>query len=98
MMISLKPNVTAVIILFLSQLQSYCYAQEKSKVQFGKVAPGDFTLPSSLIIDSSTSAVILSDIGSVNFIGNNHNWLSHVFRRRTRIRILDNRAFALATV
>jgi len=98
MMIPLRPTVTAAMIFFLSLLQSYCYAQEKSKVQFGKVGPEDFATPSSPVIDSNSSAVILADIGSVKFIGNGNGWFSHVYRRQTRIRILDKKAMQLATV
>ena len=93
-----RPYISIAMTLILFLLQMYCYAQEKSKVQYGKVTPGDFTLPGSLTIDSSTSAVILSDVGSVKFVGNTHGWISHVFQRRTRIRILDKRALSLATV
>ncbi|HEY4060865.1 MAG TPA: DUF3857 domain-containing protein [Puia sp.] len=89
-----KPIVTLCLIL----LQSYCPAQEKSKVQFGKVTTGDFVISSSPIIDSDANAIILSDIGSVHFVGNKHSWFSHVFKRQTRIKILNKKAFDLATI
>ena len=80
------------MIVFLCMLQKDCSAQDKSKDQFGKVSPADFTLPANPIIDSNANAVILSDVGSVHFIGNNHNWFSHVFQRQTRIKILNKKA------
>lgn len=64
-----------------------------------KVTPADFVVPASPIIDSNTNAVILSDIGSVHFVGNDHSWFSYVYKRQTRIKILNKKAFGdLATV
>jgi len=82
----------------LCLLQSYCYAQEKSKAIFGKVGLEDFVLPSTPIIDSNANAVILSDIGSVHCIGNKSGWFSYVYKRQTRIKILNKKAFDRATV
>jgi len=87
------------MIIFLCLLQGYCSAQDKSMVQFGNVTPANFTLPANPIIDSNASAVILSDVGSVHFIGNSHSWFSYVYQRQTRIKILNKKAFGdLATV
>jgi transglutaminase-like putative cysteine protease len=87
------------MILCLCLLQRYCSAQDKSKDQFGKVSPADFTLPANPIIDTNANAVILSDVGSVHFIGNSHSWFSYVYQRQTRIKILNKKAFGdLATV
>src|SRR5258708_8826990 len=93
-------NLVAPIAILLSLClpQSYCAAQEKSKKQTATPAPADFEVPASSIIDSNTSAIILSDIGSIHFIGNDKNGLSHVFKRHTRIKILNKKAFDLATV
>ncbi|HEX9509828.1 MAG TPA: DUF3857 domain-containing protein, partial [Puia sp.] len=86
------------ILLSLCLPQSYCAAQEKSKNQTATPAPADFEVPASSIIDSNTNAIILSDIGSIHFIGNDKSWFSHVFTRKTRIKILNKKAFDLATV
>jgi len=86
------------LFLCLYFLQSYLYAQEKSKVQFGKVSPEDFNLPASPAIDSNTNAVIISDHGETHFIGNAKGWFSYVFKRQTRIKIINKKAFELATV
>ena len=40
----------------------------------------------------------MSDYGSVHFVGNDKGWFSHVFRRHTRIRLLNKKSFHLATV
>ena len=87
-----------ILCLCLILAQSYCSAQEKSKVQFEKVLSGDFSIPLSAIIDSNANAVILSDIGSVHFIGNKNSWFSYVYKKQTRIKILNKKAFDLATI
>ena len=96
----LRPAGRILTILFISLclLRSYCFAQDKSNVLFGKVSSGDFSVPASAIIDSNSNAVILSDIGSVHFIGNKKSWFSYVYKRQTRIKILNKKAFDLATV
>ncbi|MHA4807709.1 DUF3857 domain-containing protein [Flavitalea flava] len=93
------PSLRLSVVLFLLfLLQSYCYAQEKSKVQFGKVSSEDFSLPANPIIDSNANAVILADIGAVSFVGNKHSRFSYVFKRLTRIKILNKKAFEQGTV
>ena len=74
------------------------YAQDKGNARFAKIAPADFTLPVSTVIDSNANAVILADVGVTTFKGNSKGWVSYVFKRRTRIKILNKQAFELATV
>jgi uncharacterized protein DUF3857/transglutaminase superfamily protein len=88
--------ITSFLCLCLSG--PYCPAQDKAKNTFGKISPADFNLPSTTVVDSSTGAVILSDVGEVHFVGNKNGWFSHVYKRQTRIKILDKRALGLATV
>lgn len=84
--------------ILLVFLQSYCYAQDKSKVQFGKVVPADFTLPETPIIDSNANAVILFEAGTVHFVGNSNGWFSYVYKYQIRAKILNKKAFDLAKV
>lgn len=91
----LRPIVLIITTLILCLPQRYCAAQDKSKIQFSKPAQGEFKTSGGT---DSTGAVILSDYGSVHFIGNDKGWFSHVFQRHTRIRILNKKAFKLATV
>jgi len=97
-MIRHRPIVYFVTVLCLCLFSFHSPAQDKAKHTFGKLLPEDFSLPNSPIIDSNTSAVILSDIGDVHFIGNKEGWFSHVYRRQTRIKILTKKAIGLATV
>ncbi len=98
----LRPAVWITTIAFLCLgiclPQIHCQAQDGSKISFGKVTPADFQLPSSPIIDSNANAVTLSDIGSVSFVGNKRDWFSYVYKRRTRIKILNKKALQAATV
>jgi hypothetical protein len=92
-MILLKPLNRIPTILCLCLLYSLCPAQDKPKNAWGKIGPADFTAPSrSAIIDSNSNAVVLSDEGSVHYIGSKTGWFSYVFTRRTRIKILNHKA------
>ena len=73
-------------------------AQEKADIKFGHLTPSDFDLPNSKVIDSNANAVIIADIGTTSFEGNTKGWVSYIFKRRARIKILDKKAFDLATV
>src|ERR1700748_2922896 len=97
-MIALKTLGSLVLCLILCLLQIYCYAQDKPNTSFGKLTSADFSVPASSLIDSNTNAIMLSDIGSVSFIGNKQAWYSYVYKRQTRIKILNKKAFDLATV
>src|SRR5271167_182814 len=97
-MTSRKPLACLFTFLCLCLSTTFCVAQDKAKNTFGKVTSADFNLPAKSIIDSNANAVILSDVGEVNFIGNKKDWFSHVFKRQTRIKILNKKAFDLATM
>ncbi len=73
------------------------YAQDKTPVNFGKVDKNDFIINSTLV-NQNTSAVIIADIGTTQFEGNNKGWFSYKFKRQKRIRIIDKKGFDLATV
>jgi Domain of Unknown Function with PDB structure (DUF3857) len=96
-MISPKSIVSmSILCLYLSGACSY--AQGKAKHTLGKLTPADFSLPATTIVDSSTNAVILADLGDVHFVGNSKGWFSYVYVRQTRIKVLNKKAFDLATV
>jgi hypothetical protein len=85
-------------ILCLSFLWETGLAQDKPNVKFGEVSSSDFNLPNTDVIDSNTNAIIIADIGSNTFVGNKKGWFTLVFKRYTRIKILNEKAFNLATV
>jgi len=88
----------AVLCLCLSVLHPFAQGLGKAKHMLGKLTAADFTLPATTIVDSNTNAVTLADLGDVHFIGDKRGWFSYVYVRQTRIKILNKKAFDLATV
>ncbi|MEO7176310.1 MAG: DUF3857 domain-containing protein [Saprospiraceae bacterium] len=64
---------------------------QKPKVKFGDIAIEDFS--KRYPIDSNANALILYDIGSTEFQGNQNSWFSIVFSRHVRIKIIDKAGF-----
>ena len=97
-MISRKPIACLSTVLCLCLSAHYSSAQDKAKHTFGKLTPADFTLPATKVIDSNADAVILYDIGDVHYIGNKYGWFSYVYKRQTRIRILNSQGLHYSTI
>ena len=73
-------------------------AQDKLPIKFGKVAIEDFDVKSALI-DSSTNAVVVADLGSSEFIANTTDLtFSLIFKEKKRIKIITKNGFAAATI
>jgi hypothetical protein len=92
----LKPALLLVFTIFIGN--GIAFTQNEPQAIFGKVSIADFNLPKSNVVDSNSNAVIIADVGSIEFIGNKHNWISSVFRKSTRIKILNKKGYDLATV
>jgi hypothetical protein len=94
-----EPAMRIKLVLILAFLASFTNisAQEKSKVKFGKISADDFK-QSVYSIDSSASAVIIADIGSSDFVGNNKGSFSLEFRKFMRAHILDKNGYDVANV
>lgn len=75
---------------------SHTFAQDKSDVDFFNVKPADFNIDLSKV-DTSTGAVVIADIGSSSFEGNNKGWFSLIYTRKRRIKILSSKGYPLAT-
>jgi len=88
--------ILAVFLIVYCSAAGYC--QQKTPVNFGKVEAQDFNIANNPVVDSSTGAVIIADLGNTTFKGNNKGWISYIFKRKTRIKILNKKAFDLATV
>src|SRR5688572_20279643 len=82
-------------IFCLSVLQNF--AQEKSKIKFGKITAEDFK-QNVYSLDSSASAIVIADIGSTEMIGNNKNDFSLVFKKYKRAHILNKNGYDIANV
>jgi hypothetical protein len=82
-------------IFCLSVLQNF--AQEKSKIKFGKITAEDFK-QNVYSLDSSASAVVIADIGSTEMIGNNKGGFSLEFKKYRRAHILNKNGYDIADV
>ncbi len=87
-------RITSSLLLFL--IVSDLSAQ-RPVIKFGDIKPSDFS-PKVYPIDSNANAVVLSDIGSSKYEGDNKGGFSIIFKRHTRIHILNRNAFDVATI
>ena len=72
-------------------------AQQTDAIKFGKITKEDFDVKSSLL-DSNVNAIVLSDIGSSEFVENSFSWFNLVFKRHKRIKIINNNGFDAADI
>jgi len=72
-------------------------AQKEPKFKFGSITAADFST-TTYEIDSSASAVVLADIGSTVFEGNNKSSFSLVFKNYRRAHILNKNGYDIANV
>lgn len=72
-------------------------SQNRPVAKFGKIEPADFIV-SSPVVDSGDAAVILFDIASSDFEGNNNGDFSLIFKHHKRVLIRKRTAFDAATV
>ncbi len=83
-------------IIFLAPAMSL-FAQEKSKIKFGKIGPEDFQ-KKTYEIDSSANAVIIADIGSTEIVANPKGGFSLEFKTFRRAHILNKNGYDIADV
>src|SRR5687768_12585844 len=91
----MKSNLTVLAIFCLSLSQSF--AQEKSKIKFGKITAEDFK-QNVYSLDSSANAVVIADIGSTEIIGNTKGSFSLEFKNYRRAHILNKNGYDIANV
>jgi len=91
----MKPYLVLIAAVVLCPLLNLS-AQEKSPVKFGKVAPEDFVIKQPF--DTGASAVVIADIGSSVFEGNQKGWFSIIFKRKIRIKVLNKNGFDAAKI
>ncbi|WP_165958042.1 transglutaminase domain-containing protein [Segetibacter sp. 3557_3] len=70
---------------------------QRPNIKFGDVKPGDFAAKLSQI-DSNANAIVLSDIASSKYEGDNKGGFSIIFKRHTRIRIMNRNGFDVASI
>lgn len=86
----------AIALFFFVIVSCTLFAQDP-KIKFGKISPEDLQ-KKNYIIDSSTHAVVLSDVGKTEIIGNTKGWFSLKFHRHNRIHILKKSGYDEANV
>jgi Transglutaminase-like superfamily/Domain of Unknown Function with PDB structure (DUF3857) len=86
------------LLLCLSAVYTNVSAQDKVPIKFGKVTEADFNVQSPLI-DSSTNAVVVADVGSTDFMANTSDLtFSLVFKHKKRIKLINKNGFDAATI
>lgn len=84
------------LAIFMSVTTIVC-AQDKTPVNFDKITVQDFSLEG-INVDTSYGAVILAEVGKSSFVANKKGFFSIVFKYQGRIKILNQKAFDIATV
>jgi hypothetical protein len=82
----------AVSILCLLIVFSNLHAQDKSNFKYGKVTSADFELTKSKF-DSGANALIIADIGTTSYEGNDNGFFNIVYTRLIRVKILNKNGF-----
>src|SRR4051812_37679139 len=93
----MKPLSVLMSVVTIALLTSVVHAQEKVPIKFGKVTVQDFDL-SKHNFDTSTSAVVIADVGSSAFSGNSKGWFTLVYKVQRRIKILNKNGFEAANM
>ncbi|HKO80710.1 MAG TPA: DUF3857 domain-containing protein, partial [Chitinophagaceae bacterium] len=91
----MRIRVIIATVFCLSVFQSF--AQEKSKIKFGKVTTDDFK-QKVYSLDSSANAVVIADIGSTEMVGNTKGGFSLEFKNYRRAHILNKNGYDIANV
>jgi len=79
-------------ILCLNLLQ----AQDKAEYKFGKITAADFNLSADKF-DSGANALIIADIGTAKFEGNNKGYFTLIFTRFMRVKIINKNGFDIGS-
>jgi hypothetical protein len=80
-------NRKGMIVNFLALfLTAGLFAQDKQEFKFGKISTADFKLTADPF-DSGANAVIIADVGTIKFEGNNNSSFDLVFTRFMRVKI-----------
>ncbi len=86
----MKILLTNLCCLFV--LMMAAHAQTGPKIKFGKISVSDLS-PTVYSLDSNASAVVLADVGSSAFEGNEKGSFKLIFKRLTRIHILNKNGY-----
>ncbi len=90
----LKRSIIISCFIFCSGI---VFCQKEADFKFGNVNAKDFDVSSS-IVSPDDAAIILYESGYTHFVGNKKAWFSYVYTCTRRIKIINKKAFDLATV
>ncbi|MDE3235782.1 MAG: DUF3858 domain-containing protein [Bacteroidota bacterium] len=91
-------HLKATLIVTLASLFTiYSLAQSNSVYKFGQITPQDFSI-NPPPTDSGANAIIIADVGSTDFEGNNNGDFTLIFKQYKRVLLKSRNAFDLATV
>lgn len=76
------------ILVLFATICSHVQAQDKSNFKFGKITTADFIL-SAAKFDSGANAVIISDIGTSSYEGNDKGFFNVIYTRLMRVKIIN---------
>lgn len=80
-------------MLLRSQAQK---AGAEFDVKFGSITPAEFQLPTDAIVPKDASAFVIADFGSADVEGHNNGSYSLIFKRRFRIKVLNQQGLNAA--
>ncbi len=86
---------TLTLVYFFAHF--YCFSQNIRNEKFGAIKLEDFS-PKSSVLSIDDAAVILSDVGSSEFVGNNNGYFTILYKRHRKILIKRKTAFDRATI
>jgi hypothetical protein len=93
----MKTNLILLFAVGFLLISNYTYSQTKPITKLEKITISDFN-PTSPIVDSNAHAVVLADIGSSEFEGNNSGNFTLIFKQVKRILLKNKNAFNEATI
>ncbi|MBN9380086.1 MAG: DUF3857 domain-containing protein [Chitinophagaceae bacterium] len=71
------------------------FLNAQDKIHFGKISPADFEVKAPSF-DPAADAVVIADVGSSEFVGNNKGWFTLDFKHFKRVKILNKKGFEAA--
>ena len=87
-----KPILFCLFMICLLQVR----AQEKTKYKFGEIGKSDFNFATQTF-DSGANAIVIKDIGSSRFDGNDKGFFTLVYTRYLRVKILTKNGFDIGS-
>ena len=87
-------NFVKGILLYSLLALSFPVFAGRPQIKYGNIAPEDFS-SSAYTVDSSASGVVLFDVGSSSYEGDTHGGFSIIYKRHTRIRLLNRNSLIL---